>query len=306
MKKFLLSATALGLAMTAGSAFAADLPSRKAPPTYIAPAPVATWTGFYVGLNAGGAFGGSQNVNVGTYGFQSVVAGGGLAAASASALAGTGNFPINNGGFIGGGQVGYNYQFYNNFVVGLEADIQGIAGSSSTATASTGAGVPGFPLNAVAGAVATSKTLDYLGTVRGRIGYLVTPTLLVYATGGLAYGGVNSSTSIFQGITGPSFGITTAYGTSGVYSNTRAGWTAGAGAEWMFMPNWSAKLEYLYYDLGTANYGAGAMGSAFTAGGGSFFTNLVATTTKFDGHVVRAGVNYHFNWGSAAPVLAKY
>ena len=306
MKNLLLSATALGLALTAGSAYAADLPSRKAPPTYIAPAPVATWTGFYVGLNAGGTFGGSQSTNVGTYGLSSNPAfAGSLAVASASALAGTGNFPVSNGGFIGGGQIGYNYQFYNNFLVGLEADIQGLAGGSSTATSAIGAGVPGFPLNAVSGGVTTSKSLDYLGTVRGRIGYLVTPTLLLYGTGGLAYGGANSSTSVFQGISGPTFGITTAFGTAGSYSDTLVGWTAGAGLEWLFMPNWSAKLEYLYYDLGTVSYGSGALGSTFT-GGGSFFTNVVGTTTKFDGHIVRAGVNYHFNWGAPAPVLAKY
>jgi outer membrane immunogenic protein len=226
--------------------------------------------------------------------------------ASASALSGTGNFPIDNGGFIGGGQIGYNYQFYNNFVVGLEADIQGIAGSSSTATAGAGAGVPGFPANALSGTVSTSKSLDYLGTVRGRIGYLVTPTLLVYGTGGLAYGGANSSTSVFQGLSGPvGPGLQTAFGTSGSYSDTLVGWTAGAGLEWLFAPNWSAKLEYLYYDLGTVSYGSGLIAST-AASGANFFTNVVSTTTKFDGHIVRAGVNYHFNWGSAAPVLAKY
>jgi outer membrane immunogenic protein len=305
MRKNLLAATAIALVASTGAAFAADLPSRKAAPVYVAPPPPPLWTGFYVGLNAGGTFGGSQSTNVGTYGLQSVVAGGGLAAASASALAGTGNFPVSNGGFIGGGQIGYNYQFYNNFLVGLEADIQGLAGGSSSASAATGAGVPGFPLNAVSGGVTTSKSLDYLGTVRGRIGYLVTPTLLLYGTGGLAYGGANSSTSVFQGISGPTFGITTAFGTAGSYSDTLVGWTAGAGLEWMFAPNWSAKLEYLYYDLGTVSYGSGALGSTFT-GGGSFFTNVVGTTTKFDGHIVRAGVNYHFNWGAPAPVLAKY
>jgi len=307
MKNLLLSATALGLALTAGSAYAADLPSRKAPPTYIAPAPVATWTGFYVGLNAGGTFGGTQDVNVGTYGlYFNPAVGGSLGVASASALAGTGNFPVSNGGFIGGGQIGYNYQFYNNFVAGLEADIQGLAGGSSTATSATGAAVPGIAGATVTGGVTTNKSLDYLGTVRGRIGYLVTPTLLLYGTGGLAYGGANSSSSVFQGYNGLSAGVTTAWGTAGSYSDTLVGWTAGAGVEWLFMPNWSAKLEYLYYDLGTVSYGSGALGSVVAATGASAFTNVVGTTTKFDGHIVRAGVNYHFNWGAPAPVLAKY
>ncbi len=307
MNKLILSASVVALALSAGgSAFAADLPSRKAAPVYVAPPPAPMWTGFYVGLNAGGTFGGNELVNVGTYGLSSNPAlAGSLAVASASALAGTGNFSINNGGFIGGGQIGYNWQ-WNSFVLGLEADIQGIAGSNSTATAVTGAGIAGFPLNALSGTVSTSKTLDYLGTVRGRIGYLFTPTLLVYGTGGLAYGGANASTSVFQSLSGPvAPGLQTVFGTTGSYSDTLVGWTAGAGLEWMFMPNWSAKLEYLYYDLGTVSYGSGVVAS-MAAGGANFFTNVVSTTTKFDGHIVRAGVNYHFNWGAAAPVLAKY
>ena len=79
--------------------------------------------------------------------------------------------------------------------------------------------------------------------------------------------------------------------------------TAGGGVEWMFMPNWSGKLEYLYYDLGsvaspqTALSGAGATGPwAYTA----------STSARFNGHIVRAGLNYHFNWASPSPVVAKY
>jgi outer membrane immunogenic protein len=186
MKKSLISATVIALALSAGAALAADLPSRKEAPVYVPPPPPPLWTGFYVGLNAGGTFGGDNTTNVSTspiFAIPSAATPGGnnfpgpasLAAAAAltgSALGG------NNGGFIGGGQVGYNYQFYNNFLVGLEADIQGIAGTqgsgSQTAFADALSGV-GFPGNFAGGTVTVQKSLDYLGTVRGRLGYLAHP-----------------------------------------------------------------------------------------------------------------------------------
>ena len=93
---------------------------------------------------------------------------------------------------------------------------------------------------------ATSDKLDWFGTVRGRLGFLATPTFLLYGTGGLAYGRVASATV-------NSFTATPDIYT-GSTSTTRAGWTAGAGGEWMFAPNWSAKAEYLYVDLGTVGY----------------------------------------------------
>lgn len=260
MKKALFLATALvGLA---GSAFAADLPSTKAPPYLPPPPPPPMWTGFYVGLNAGYTFSNTTSARL-TDNFGTTVTVGG----------------VNNDGFIGGGQIGYNWQFGPSFLVGVEADIQGIAGSNGTVTAFVS------PVTAVS----VSSRIDYLGTVRGRLGWLFTPTLLLYGTGGLAYGGVNSTTFInsFAGL-----------GTS-VYSDTRVGWTAGGGVEWMFWPNWSAKVEYLYYDLGSVSHTAAVVPAV---GAAAFFAD---TRQRFDGHVVRAGLNYHFNWG-AAPVVAKY
>jgi outer membrane immunogenic protein len=107
--------------------------------------------------------------------------------------------------------------------------------------------------------------------VRGRVGYLFIPTLLIYGTGGFAYGQVDA------------FGL----------SNTATGWTAGGGAEWLFAPNWSAKIEYLYVSLYNNNWNGG--------GGFNFGSNY---NPQFN--VVRAGVNYHFNWDAPAPILAKY
>ncbi|MGJ0509331.1 MAG: outer membrane protein [Methylocystis sp.] len=310
MKKVALTVAAL--ALTAGSALAADLPSRKAPPMLPPPPPPPPmWTGFYVGLNAGGtwansnhqtiavapvAFGNSFNPWIGSARFN-----GEVAALSSAASAGGFNGG-NNGGFIGGGQIGYNWQFYNSFVAGVEADIQGLTGNSGSRSfitaAPTGFGDSWIGVHSVRG------NLDYLGTVRGRLGWLFTPTLLVYGTGGLAYGGVTLNTAstvyndTFSNFIAPAFG--------GVnFSNTQVGWTAGGGLEWMFWPNWSAKVEYLYYDLGTVTQN---FAMPISVAGGFNDSALFAgqARARVNGNIVRAGVNYHFNWGAPAPVVAKY
>lgn len=299
MKKA-ISALALSAALASGAANAADLPSRKAPPPApITPEPVALWTGFYVGLNAGGTFGGSQSANLSAGDLLDAGPVGAIPGAAFAASAS--NFAsLNNGGFIGGGQVGYNYQFNRNFVVGVEADIQGVTGSGS-------ATVVGVGLEPVTGATPVTttqiqKSLDYLGTVRGRVGYLFMPTLLLYATGGLAYGGANFSANMVSldptNNFGPGFG-------SSSYSDTLVGWTVGGGVEWMFIPNWSAKLEYLYYDLGSATTPGAFVAGANPAGALQWAYGSTAST-RFNGNVIRAGVNYHFNWGAPAPVVAKY
>jgi outer membrane immunogenic protein len=153
---------------------------------------------------------------------------------------------------------------------------------------------------------ANAGGLDYLGTVRGRLGWLFTPTLLVYGTGGFAYGGASLNISQMSyddaGFFGAGFGV--------AGRNVGAtGWTAG-GLEWMFMPNWSAKAEYLYYDLGTisANLGpvAGLNLTAFAVPGSLGFANVSQVSTRVSGNVVRAGVNYHFSWGAAASTVASY
>jgi outer membrane immunogenic protein len=307
MKKIALSFAAL--ALTAGSALAADLPSRKEavlPP----PPPPPMWTGFYVGLNAGYTWGNSN----GQYqGVGPVVADSGWAdglnqldhlltfSAAASAA---GSNSGSNGGFIGGGQIGYNWQFMGGFVAGLEADIQGIATSSNGGGGILRTAPVASDGSAWTGATAASGNLQYLGTVRGRLGWLAMPTLLLYGTGGLAYGGVtlNTATVVFDNNTVPPPPI--GGGVGGVnFSNTQVGWTAGGGVEWMFMPNWSAKVEYLYYDLGTVTQNfAIASVDQFSNGAAVFGGQARA---RVNGNIVRAGVNYHFNWG-AAPVVAKY
>jgi len=138
-----------------------------------------------------------------------------------------------------------------------------------------------------------TKEVDYLGTVRGRLGWLATPGLLVYGTGGLAYGEVKASTTIFQSIAPTLAGVTPNFGTGSGVSQTRTGWTAGGGVEWMLDPHWSFKAEYLYYDLGTVTYNAVLVDSGTPVN--PFFANNVQTSTRFNGNIARVGLNYQFH-----------
>lgn len=277
-------------------ASAADLPVKAAPAPLPLP-PVISWTGWYVGLNAGGTWGG-DDVNTSASNVQVcdvAPCNGGPETAEASVLGAIGSFPGRTDGFIGGGQFGFNWQFANSWVAGFETDIQGIAGAKTSHSATSEHVLAGFPANSVASDLTVTKRINWLGTVRGRLGYLVTPTFLVYGTGGFAYGGVKSSTSISQAITGPTNGIETSWNSFSSLSKTRGGWTVGGGFDWMFSPNWSARVEYLYYDLGEVSYDTQLVDS-FTAPAPApaFFTNNVQTKTRFNGNIVRAAVNYHF------------
>ncbi|MDJ0450227.1 outer membrane beta-barrel protein [Methylocystis sp. JR02] len=311
MHKIALSA--LALTMTVGSALAADLPSRKGPPVLPPPPPPPLWTGFYVGLNAGGTWSNSNNITYASFPGGCNVGFPGCAAFpnSSQLLAAVSTGNINNGnqgGFIGGGQIGYNWQFYNSFVVGVEADIQGVAASRRNAISSAALQNPSFT-NLLVQTTSVSRSLDYIGTVRGRLGWLATPTLLIYGTGGLAYGGV----SLNYGSVGTELrdaSLPNSYFSAATFSDTRVGWTAGGGVEWMFWPNWSAKVEYLYYDLGSVTVAGSPLvnigGPASAVPGGTYSSAFPQVTTRFNGNIVRAGLNYHFNWGAPAPVVAKY
>ena len=299
----------VGAMALAGAALAADLPSRAPPPVFLPPPPIYSWTGLYLGINAGGTWSSSSSVDTTATPIEPAFPTFETELALSSALATT-SVPVSNSGFIGGGQIGYNYQFNNgflnnSFVAGIEADIQGVAGSSSSSSVS-GSGVPvGFPAETITSTVSATKRIDYLGTVRGRLGFLVTPTLLAYGTGGLAYGGVNSSAEIDQQNFAPAGSTFTApFSSFGSISNSRVGWTAGGGAEWLFMPNWSLKVEYLYYDLGSVAYGLSPLTNVFTTTGGVVYSSAPFATTHFRGNIVRAGLNYHFTF--PAPVVAKY
>jgi outer membrane immunogenic protein len=272
MKKLMLLSAALA-AIISGGAFAADLPSRKEAPVYVPPPPPPPppmWTGFYAGVNIGGGWS-ANTVNPNSTALYVSPATGNI-----YALPGNNSGGSNAGGVVGGGQIGYNYQFGSNFVVGVETDFQGTSmstGGNRNYALYPDPLVAGAFLNPLSPSGNPGIALNWLGTVRGRAGFLITPTLLLYGTGGFAYGGVQGGYSN--------------------YSNTRTGWTAGGGVEWMFLPNWSAKAEYLYTDLSSG-------GTTGTFG----YNYGYHRHPQFN--IVRAGVNYHFNWGSPAPVVAKY
>lgn len=246
----------------AGLASAADM-AVKAPP--MAPVvAVYNWTGCYVGVEGGGSWGRDRAISNG--------ANNGVVNGTAGALKTAGDL---SGGLIGG-TIGCNYQ-RDRWVFGIEGD-----GSWSGKTGSSNLVAPPF--------VATFRedvSQSYIATIRGRIGFAVIPTLLVYGTAGGAFADLRIH----------EFDPTAAAGSAGGIGATEthsfAGWTAGAGVEWGFAPSWSAKVEYLYMDLGSKGF------FQTTATGCCTFQS-----THLTDNIVRAGINYRFNLG--APVVAKY
>ena len=256
-----LAATAIS---AASLATAADVPGRRpavAPaPVYSAPPPVFTWTGFYVGLNAGYGFSGKNRATV---------------TGNALDLAQGANLPRSYGlkrnGFVGGGQVGYNIQS-GSFVGGLEADADFAGGSnkSQTVVAPNGTGVAKHQLGA-------------FGTLRGRAGFLVTDRWLAYGTAG----GILASTKFSNTLTGA--GALAGDTWAGSNNKTKAGWVIGAGTEYALTNNITAKLEYLYYDLGKSNLKAAPTNPGATA------TGIVpALKVSNNGSLLRTGVNFKF------------
>ncbi|HUI21125.1 MAG TPA: outer membrane beta-barrel protein [Methylocella sp.] len=295
LRRILLASNAV--VAFAGTAFAADLTPPPPPPP-----PVPVWTGFYAGVNAGYEWAADRSVN--TFAAPVFAAPAWSTELALSTALATGSNSLNPNGFIGGGQIGYNYQlFTTNWVAGIEGDIQGIAGSRPSSSFS-GSGVPAdLPGETIVSTVTSTKQLNYLGTVRGRFGYLLMPALLIYGDGGLAYGGVKASTGILQA----NMPFAPPFASGGSLSNTQVGWSAGIGLEWMFLPNWSLKAEYLYYDLGKVTYTLSPLAfSSPTFGSALLYASAPFSSTRFNGSVVRAGINYHFNWGAPAPIVAKY
>jgi len=218
---------AVALSFVAGQALAADLPMPGPAPAYIPPVARAySWTGFYLGINGGGAFGSSKW--------------------SDPVLGSTGNFGA--AGALVGGTVGANYQM-GQFVIGIEGD-----GDWSSLSGST---------HVTCGFTPCETRSDWLATVRGRAGYAV-DRVLFYGTGGAAFANVQA------GLSGGPF-----------TNSTQTGWTAGAGIEYAFAPNWTAKVEYLFADL--PNLSCGAVNCGGTA-----------TSVSLNENIIRGGVNFKF------------
>jgi outer membrane immunogenic protein len=242
VKKLLLSSVAL-LGLSA-AAFAADLPSRRAAPAPYVAVPVFTWTGFYVGVNAGYGF---ADNNRNSYTLGTTVY----------------DRDDSRDGFVGGGQIGYNYQI-GQFVLGVEADLQyaDLGGNNRNYVTGT-AGYFG------------NNGIDWFGTVRGRVGFAI-DRMLVYGTGGFAYGGSDNDRGYYDGVT--------AYYSS--RDNTRTGWVAGGGVEYAFTPNFTGRIEGLYVNLERDR---------------DVFPTTLALPAYTGRHnedsfaVVRAGLNYKFS-----------
>jgi len=268
-----IASTLAGTLAGMAAASAADM----APRMYSkAPAPAAIvyeWTGVYIGGNVGYSWGRSGNTET----ISNSVTG-------ATVLAATSRNDAN--GVIGGGQIGYNWQA-QNWLFGLEADLQGSDEKGSTSFLCVACGNGRDDITST-----LTQKLNWFGTARGRVGVLVTPTVLLYGTGGLAFGEVSTGGSI-SGATNLA-PLLAFQGTS----STRTGWTAGAGVEGRIAGNWSAKLEYLYMDLGTVS--SGPIATTIVV---PLRTNAgVSYSSHFTDNILRVGVNYRFG----GPIATGY
>jgi len=270
MKRLLLAGLAFSVLIM--PAMAADMP-LKAPP------PPPTWTGLYWGVNVGWI--GSSQYNITNTGTDTGL--GGLGTALALGVIPR-SITVSHSGMFGGGQIGYNWQIDPSWVWGVEADFQGTTANGSTGTVSQVGGVL-FPDTIT---TVYKYELDDLGTVRARFGWLSSPNLLWYGTGGLAYGQTKLSSSVQCPLGLPPCFSTSATATSSTH--TSVGWTAGAGVEWKLSPVWSVKAEYLYAELGSQSNTI-----AYTYGplvGGPFNSSLTSTVQREHDNIVRFGVNY--------------
>ena len=183
------------------------------------------------------------------------------------AFAGDNSLQGSDARFLGGVQGGFDYQFAPNWVMGIEAQYSWMGGGNNTGVL--------FP-----GGTLVSANSDQLGSVTGRLGYTWGPAML-YGKGGYAWRDNNNLGVSIAGVQQP-------FSTDG---NRKDGYTVGAGLEYMFAPNWSAKAEYQYYNFGNTTFNTGP-------------ADIVGTRFRNDEHTVKAGLNYRFGWGG--PVVAKY
>ena len=293
MKSLLGALAGIALAAPLGTAVAADLRLPVKGPT-MAPVAVYNWTGFYAGVNVGYSWG-RDSIDIDATQRTRVFRAFGLPAETlisdiTAPLGGTsGRAEID--GFVGGGQIGYNWQT-GAMVWGFETDIQGTGQKGGLQFCVTA----GCPLGSQV--VNVDHKLDWFGTFRARAGLLVDPRVLLYVTGGLAYGQVTTEAS--AGALGlPLVAVST--------KETRVGWTIGGGTEGALSNNWTVKAEYLYMDLGAAP-GATINNSTILPGvpqGG--FTTVLDTTVNVGGRVrdniFRLGLNYRF---APEAVVARY
>ena len=244
-------AALLALSMAANAAeVGARPPVYAPPPIYVAPP--FSWTGFYLGANIGGAWG-RRNVTDSLFGLS------------------LSNSVNNNGAFIGGGQLGYNYQF-GNFVLGIEGDFDGVANTNTAANGVVGPGI---------GTILLTSNNRWITTLAARVG-VANDTWLFYGKAGGGWVGSDNFT-ITNTVTGASI--------TGSNTNTNSGWLVGAGIEWAFAPNWSVKIEYDYLGLNS---------QTFTAPAGGFLAGDTFITSNPNVQMVKVGATTYSNMGWAA------
>jgi outer membrane immunogenic protein len=289
MKK--LGLAALVLVSCAGFAQAADMPVKAVAPIAVA----YNWNGFYTGVNVGYSWGRADTEPNGSSRTQ-IFRAFGLPAETLLFDSGTVGAPVGASttdvdGWIGGVQGGWNWQ-RGAWLWGIEGDIQasGERGSTTIGFIEPGVTIPGVgTIPAFTGTASVDHKLRWFGTLRPRVGWLPTDRLVLYATGGLAVGELESTYST----------VITGIGSFAASNRvTRAGWTVGAGAEGALWGNWTAKIEYLYMDLGSFS-GVGPSGALILpnipdVGLTTVSSFSAAPTATFTDHIVRVGVNYRW------------
>jgi len=308
MRNILVAGLGLLAVAVAQGAAAADMPVTA--PLYKAPVVVPfSWTGFYVGENAGYSWG-RANTDLTKGSITTTTATitdlAGAPIASASVVAAPVVFAASDrarmNGWLGGFQAGYNWQV-DRWVWGIEGDFQGTGERGGTT-------VFCFPVGVPCGAATTATgsadySLRWLGTLRGRAG-LTWDRVMLYATGGLAVGQIRADYT--DGIAaGEQTPAAVAVASTSV---TRAGWVLGGGVEGALTDNWSVKVEYLHVDLGSFDGSStGSTSGSFSAVLGNFRTTRAQTTTfaslfstRFTDDIIRVGLNYRLG----GPVGARY
>jgi outer membrane immunogenic protein len=255
MKRLLLASVAAAMLVPGAGAWAADM-AVKAPPPPPPPPPAFSWSGFYIGGNVGGGW---------------------ITAPSVDSFAGNIGAAGGDGSFIGGGQVGFNWQFSPYGVFGGEFFIDGFSNNNNNSIIFTG------PLG---NTLEASAQANWIATATARLGVTapIWDRWLLYAKGGAGW--LNSQAALTNLTTGGSVGT----------SQTRDGWVFGVGIEWAFAPNWTGKIEWQYLGLNDFTVGPGVLGDSLTV------RNASVNTLTF-------GINYLFNWGGgypAPPVVSRY
>lgn len=285
MNKFLIAAVFAVLAAT--GAQAADASPRTYTKAPVA-APATNWTGFYAGVNAGYGFNDpTVSFTAGDPLINSVLVFGCPGCASPIPPA-----SFNIGGGIFGGQIGYDWQIAPTLLVGIETDFSSFRASNTVSSR--------FNLGIVNGAnMLASQSIDWFGTVRARLGWLQMNNLLIYGTGGFAYGKMNESVAMNVNSIGAidaNFGYSYScpgIGTNcfvGSQSRIATGYTVGGGLEYAVWRNLTLKAEYLYVNLGSTS----ARASAVVTLGALAPASIVANYSDYHFNVVRIGANYRF------------